>query len=98
MSYYFFAACLIVVALSYEVSFRRAWKLSRNYELLGPAQRLALRRGALWPIGYGLICMLLGWVLLHFSQDKLVLYLIMLSASFVAGSFIGVMAGTANRV
>jgi len=98
MSYYFFAACLAVLALSYEVSFRRAWNLSRNSELLGPAQRLAVRRRALWPVGCGLISMLLGWILLHFSQDKLVLYLIMLSASFLAGSFIGVMAGTTKRV
>ena len=96
--FFLLIACLIVIALSYEVSFRRAWKLSRNSELLGPAQRLAVRRRALRPVGYGLICMLLGWILLHFSQDKLVLYLITLSASFFAGSFIGVMAGTTKRV
>src|SRR5262249_5901520 len=98
MSYYFFAACLAVLALSFEASFRRAGNLSRNSELLGPAQRLALRRRALWPVGCGLICMLLGWIVLHFSQDKLVLYLIMLSASFLAGSFIGVIAGITKRV
>jgi hypothetical protein len=45
---------------------------------------------------------LLGWMVLHFVQDKLVLSvtgsLIMLSASFFTGSFIGFMAGTVNRV
>ncbi|NLS67506.1 hypothetical protein E3H11_00775 [Bradyrhizobium brasilense] len=102
MSGYFLTACLIVVALSFEVSFRRSWNLSRNSELLGPAQRLAVRRRAMWPAGCGLICMLLGWIVLHFVQDKLVLSvtgsLMMLSASFFTGSFIGFMAGTVNRV
>lgn len=98
MSGYFLTACVIVVALSFEASFRRSRNLSRNSELLGPAQRLAVRRRALWPAGGGLICMLLGWIVLHFVQDKLVLYLIMLSASFLAGSFLGFMAGTVNRV
>lgn len=45
--------------------------------------------------------MLLGWMVLHFVQDKLVLSvtasLMMLSASFFTGSAIGFMAGTANR-
>lgn len=98
MSGYFLTACVIVVALSFEVSFRRSWNLSRNSELLGPAQRLAVRRRTLWPAGCGLICMLLGWIVLHFVRDKLVLYLIMLSASCLAGSFLGFMAGTANQV
>jgi hypothetical protein len=98
MSGYFITACLIVVALSYEVSFRRSWNLSRNSDLLGPAQRLAVRRRAMWPTGCGLICMLLAWMALHFVQDKLVLSLTMLSACFVSGSFIGLMTGTVNRV
>ena len=102
MSGYFLTACLFVVALGYEVSFRRSWKLSRNSDLLGPAQRLAVRRRAMWPAVGGLICMLLGSMVLHFVQDKLVLSvtasLMMLSASFFTGSFIGFMAGTANRV
>ena len=98
MSGYFLTACLIVVALSFEVSFRRSWTLSRNYELLGPAQRLAVRRRAFWPAGCGLICMLLGWIVLHFVQDKLILSLIMLIACFSTGSLIGAMAGTVNRV
>lgn len=102
MSGYFLTACLIVVALSFEVSFRRSWTLSRNSELLGPAQRLAVRRRAFWPAGCGLICMLPGWIVFHFVQDKLVLSvmgsLIMLIASFFTGSFIGAMAGTVNRV
>jgi len=88
--------------LGYEVSFRRSWNLSRNSDLLGPAQRLAVRRRAMWPAVGGLICMLLGSMVLHFVQDKLVLSvtasLMMLSASFFTGSFIGFMAGTANRV
>jgi len=95
---YVFISGVIVVALSFEVSFRRSWNLSRNYELLGPAQRLAVRRRALWPVGCGLVCTLLGWIVLHFVQGTLVLCLIWLSVAFVAGSLIGVMAGTANRV
>ena len=102
MSGYFLTACLFVVALGFEVSFRRSWNLSRNSDLLGPAQRLAVRRRAFWPAGCGLICMLLGWIVLHFVQDKLIvsvtINLTMLSACFLAGSFIGGMAGTLNRV
>ena len=102
MSGYFLTACLIVVALSFEVSFRRSWTLSRNSELLGPAQRLAVLRRAFWPAGCGLVCMLLGWIVLHFVQDKLVFSvtgsLIMLIVSFFTGSVIGAMAGTVNRV
>jgi hypothetical protein len=101
MSGYFITACLIVVALSFEVSFRRTWNLFRNYQLAGPAQRLAARRRALWPAGCALICMLLEWIVLHFVQDKIVLSvtanLIMLSASFFTGLFIGVIAGATNR-
>jgi hypothetical protein len=102
MSGYFITACLIVFALSFEVSFRRSWNLSRNSDLLGPAQRLAVRRRAMWPTGCGLICMLLAWMALHFVQDKHVLSvtisLTMLSACFFTGSFIGFMTGTVNRV
>jgi hypothetical protein len=102
MSGYFVTACLIVVALSFEVSFRRSWTLSRNSKLLGPAQWLAVRRRAFWPAGCGLICMLLGWIVLHFVQDKLVvsvtMNLIMLIMCFSGGSFFGALAGTVNRV
>jgi hypothetical protein len=46
--------------------------------------------------------MLLGWIVFHFVQDKHVLSvtgsLMMLSASFFTGSFVGAMAGTLNRV
>ena len=102
MSGYFITACLIVVALSYEVSFRRTWNLYRNYQLAGPAQRLAVRRRAMWPTGCGLICMLLACLALHFVQDKHVLSvtlsLTMLSVCFFTGSFIGFMTGTVNRV
>jgi hypothetical protein len=101
MSGYFITACLIVVALSFKVSFRRTWNLFRNYQLLGPAQRFAVRRRAMWPAGCGLICMLLGWMVLHFVQDKFVLSvtvsLSMLSACFFTGSFIGLVVGTVNR-
>jgi hypothetical protein len=95
---YILISGVIVVALSFEVSFRRSWNLSRNYELLGPAQRLAVRRRALWPVGCGLVCALLGLIVLHFFQGTLVLALIWLSVTFVGGSFIGVIAGTTNRV
>jgi hypothetical protein len=95
---YILISGVIVVALGFEVSFRRSWNLSRNYELLGPAQRLAVRRRALWPVGCGLVCTLLGWIVLHFVQGTLVLGLMWLSVAFLTGSVIGVMAGTANRV
>ena len=98
----YLTAFLIVVVLSAVVSLRRSMNLSRNFELLGPAQRLAVRRRAMWPAGCGLICMLLGWMVFHFVQDKLVLSvtasLMMLSASFFTGSFIGAMSGTVNWV
>jgi len=48
--FFLLIACLIVIALSYEVSFRRSWTLSRNSELLSPAQWLAVRRRAYWPV------------------------------------------------
>jgi hypothetical protein len=90
----YLTAFLIVVVLSAVVSLRRSINLSRNFELLGPAQRLAVRRRAIWPAGCGLICMLLGWIVLHFVQDKLVLSvtinLTALSAAFFGGWFLGV--------
>jgi hypothetical protein len=93
----YLTAFLIVVVLSAVVSLRRSMNLSRNFELLGPAQRLAVRRRAIWPAGCGLICMLLGWIVLHFVQDKLVLSvtinLTALSAAFFGGSFLGVIGG-----
>ncbi|ANW03411.1 hypothetical protein LMTR13_27990 [Bradyrhizobium icense] len=99
--FFLLIACLIVVALSYEVSFRRSWTLSRNSELLSPAQWLAVRRRAYWPAGCGAICMLLGWIVLHFIQDKPVVLvtmnLMMLILCFSAGWFFGALAGTVNR-
>jgi hypothetical protein len=93
----YLTAFLIVVVLSAVVSLRRSMNLSRNFELLGPAQRLAVRRRAIWPAGCGLICMLFGWIVLHFVQDKLVLSvtinLTALSAAFFGGWFLGVIGG-----
>ena len=93
----YLTAFLIVVVLSAVVSLRRSMNLSRNSELLGPAQRLAVRRRAIWPAGCGLICMLLGWIVLYFVQDKLVLsvtiHLTALSAAFLGGWFLGVIGG-----
>ena len=93
----YLTAFLIVVVLSAVVSLRRSMNLSRSFELLGPAQRLAVRRRAIWPAGCGLICMLLGWIVLNFVQDKLVLSvtinLTALSAAFFGGWFLGVIGG-----
>ena len=93
----YLTAFLIVAVLSAVVSLRRSMNLSRNFELLGPAQRLAVRRRAIWPAGCGLIWMLLGWIVLHFVQDKLVLSvtinLTALSAAFFGGWFLGVIGG-----
>ena len=93
----YLTAFLIVVVLSAVVSLRRSMNLSRNFELLGPAQRLAVRRRAIWPAGCGLICMLLGWIVLNFVQDKLVLSvtinLTALGAAFFGGWFLGVIGG-----
>ena len=90
----YLTAFLIVAVLSAVVSLRRSMNLSRNFELLGPTQRRAVRRHAIWPAGCGLICMLLGWIVLHFVQDKLVLSvtinLTALSAAFFGGWFLGV--------
>ena len=101
MSVYFVTACLIVVGLSYEVSFRRSWTLSRNSELLSPARWLAVQRRAYWPVGCGLICMLLGCIVLHFIQDKLVVLvtmnLMMLIVCFSGGWFFGALAGIVKR-
>ncbi|GEC51933.1 hypothetical protein ABIF38_008272 [Bradyrhizobium japonicum] len=94
---YFLAACLIVVVLSFEVSFRRAWILSRNSRGAAPAQRLAARRRALWPAFCALICTLLVLIGFDHLQDELGLSakanLMMLSASFFSGWFLGVIAG-----
>ena len=93
----YLTAFLIVAVLSAVVSLRRSMNLSRNFKLLGPAQRLAVRRRAIWPAGCGLICMLLGWIVLHYVQDKLVLSvtinLTALSAAFFGGWFLGVIGG-----
>ena len=90
----YLTAFLIVAVLSAVVSQRRSMNLSRNFELLGPAQRRAVRWRAIWPGGCGLICGLLGWIALHFVQDKLVIYVTVnltgLSAAFFGGWFLGV--------
>ncbi|WP_076865759.1 hypothetical protein [Bradyrhizobium mercantei] len=94
---YFLAACLIVVVLSFQVSFRRSWNLSRNSRMAAPAQRLAARRRALWPALCAMICTLLVLIGFDHVQDKLGLSattnLMMLGASFSSGWFLGVIAG-----
>ncbi|ODM76732.1 hypothetical protein [Bradyrhizobium elkanii] len=94
---YFLAACLIVVVLSFEVSFRRSWKLSRNSRGAAPAQRLVARRRALWPAFCALICALLVLIGFDHIQDKLgpsaTTNLMMVGVSFFSGWFLGVIAG-----
>lgn len=94
---YVLTACLIVVILSFEVSFRRSWNLSRNSRGAAPAQRLAARRRALWPAFCAPFCTLLGLIGFDHVQDKLGLSatanLMMLSASFFSGCLLGVIAG-----
>ncbi|WLB07300.1 hypothetical protein QIH87_35220 [Bradyrhizobium elkanii] len=62
-----------------------------------PAQRLAARRRALWPAFCALICTLLVLIGFDHLQDELGLSakanLMMLSASFFSGWFLGVIAG-----
>ena len=93
----YLTAFLIVAVLSAAVSQCRSMHLSRNFELLGPAQRRAVRLRAIWPAGCGLICGLLGWIVLHFVEDKLALYvtinLMAFSAAFFGGWFLGVIGG-----
>ncbi|MET4068985.1 hypothetical protein ABID58_003783 [Bradyrhizobium sp. S3.2.6] len=94
---YFLTACLIVVVVSFEVSFRRSWNLSRNSRGVAPAQRLAARRRALWPAFCALVFTLLGLIGFDHVQDKLGLSatanLMMLSVSFFSGWFLGAIAG-----
>jgi hypothetical protein len=94
---YFLTACLIVVGLSFEVSFRRSWNLSRNSRGAALAQRLVARRRALWPAFCALICPLLMLIGFDHVQDKLglsaTINLMMLSACFFSGWFLGVIAG-----
>ncbi len=99
--FFLLIACLIVIALSYEVSFRRSWTLSRNSELLSPAQWLAVQRRAYWPVGCGAICLLLGCIVLHFIREEPVvsvtMNLMMLILSLSTGWFFGALAGTVKR-
>ncbi|WP_420965004.1 hypothetical protein [Bradyrhizobium sp. B120] len=94
---YFLTACLIVVVLSFGVSFRRAGILSRNSRGAAPAQRLVARRRALWPALCALICTLLVLIGFDHVQDELGLPatndLMMLGASFSGGWFLGTIAG-----
>ena len=95
MSGYFIAACLIVVALSYEVAYRRTGSLPRNLQgRLDRQQRLA----AMWPLfcaGIGA----LGLLGFHHVQGRqgygpietnYLLMLILLITSFFGGWFLGV--------
>ncbi len=97
MSMYLLTACLIVVVLTYEVSFRRSCNLSRDSQWTAPAQRLVARRRALWPAFCALICTLLGLIgFVHFQEQlspSATINLMMLSASFFSGWFLGVIAG-----
>ncbi|MCC8941836.1 MULTISPECIES: hypothetical protein [Bradyrhizobium] len=94
---YFLTACLIVVALSFQVSFRRAWNLSRNSQWAAPAQRLVVRRRALWPGLCAAIFTLLVLIGFNHVQNELVhsatANLMMLGISFSGGWFLGVIAG-----
>jgi hypothetical protein len=93
----YLTAFLIVGVLSTGVSLRRSMNLSRNDKLLGPAQRLAVQRRAIWPAGCVLICGLLGWIVLHFVQDKLIvsvtIHFTAFSAAFFSGWLLGVIGG-----
>ncbi|MDN5004295.1 hypothetical protein ACFQZO_25970 [Bradyrhizobium sp. GCM10027634] len=93
---YFLAACLIVVVVSFEVSFRRTWTLSRNSRGAAPAQRLVARRRALWPAFCGIIFTLLVLIGFDHVQDMLgpsaTTNLMMLGASFFSGWFVGAIA------
>lgn len=97
MSMYVLTACLIVIVLSFEVSFRRSRNLSRNAQWAAPAQRLVAQRRALWPALCAAICTLLVLFGSNHVQDKLGLSattdLMMLGASFSSGWFLGVTAG-----
>ena len=94
---YVLAACLIVVVLNFQVSFRRSWNLSRNSRMAAPAQRLVARRRALWPALCAMICTLLVLIGFDHVQDQLGLSattnLMMLGASFSGGWFLGVITG-----
>lgn len=88
---------LIVVAASFEVSFRRSRNLSRNSQWAAPAQKRAARRRALWPAFCAIILLLPLLTVFNHVEDKLVSSatsgLMMLSVSFFSGWFIGVIAG-----
>ena len=93
----YLTAFLIVGVLSTVVSLRRSMAISRNARWTAPAQWRAARRRAIWPAICGLFCMLLGCIVLHFVQDKLVLsvttHLTALSAAFFCGWSLGLIGG-----
>ena len=94
----YLTAFLIVAVLSAVVSLRRSMNLSRNFKLLGPAQRLAVRRRAAWPA----ICAAifgLGLIAFDHVQDKqefgpsVTIHLMAFTAAFFGGWFLGVIGG-----
>jgi hypothetical protein len=97
---YFLAACLIVVVVSAAVSLRRSRNLSQKlFQWSTPAQRLAARRRALWPTICALFCLLVLLGFYHFQTHEQELGLtvttdlMMLFASFLAGSMLGFIGG-----
>ncbi|MGJ4883832.1 hypothetical protein ACQR1N_30160 [Bradyrhizobium sp. HKCCYLRH1073] len=94
----YFIAFMIVVVLTAVVSLRRSMTLSRNARGAGPAQRLAARRRALWPVFCAAIFEL-GLIGLSHVQDNqelgpsATIHLMALTAAFIGGWFLGVIGG-----
>jgi hypothetical protein len=89
---YFLTACLIVVVVSAAVSLRRSRNLSQPpWATL--AQRLAARRRALWPTICAGFCLLVLLGFQHFQHEQELDPLMVLVASFLGGSFLGVIGG-----
>ena len=88
---------LIVIAVSFEVSFRRSRILSRNSQWATPAGKRAARGRAIWPAFCAIILLLPLLIVFNYVEDKLVSSvtadLMMFGASFFSGWFIGVIAG-----
>jgi len=68
---YILIACLIVIALSYEATYRWASNLFRDYQLASPSKRLAARRRAGLPVFCVGGLTLLGALLLRVSGLEL---------------------------
>ncbi|MGJ5047497.1 hypothetical protein ACQR09_10565 [Bradyrhizobium oligotrophicum] len=94
----YFIAFISVVVLTAVVSLRRSMTLSRNARGAGPAQRLAARRRALWPV-FCTAILEFGLIGLSHVQDNLELglsvtiHLMVLTAAFTGGWFLGVIGG-----